>query len=548
MSKKAVLYARVSTDDQADKGYSLPSQLEFCRKCAEGLGFEVIAEMREDYSGATPIAERTEGKKLLDLFKRHEADALIAYRVDRLSRDIVDLLVNVQRWLHSNIEIHFCDIGRVENENNIMLVINGWKGTDERQVIRERLTRGTMHKVKSGKVIGGGRAPYGFAFERDNKGKVVSFTILEAEARIVRMIYLWYTKGDNGLRLSAFQITRKLSEMRIQTPGETRKYKRKRESGLWTSCQVLKILSDETYAGVWRYGRMIGKSGKRGMRPVDEQIKVRVPAIIDRETWEKAQAQRAYNKQMSKRNGKRFYLLRGMIRCGCNLSMVGKFMGTQRYYICNWRANHIKGLEERPCNEKDVNADAIEKEVWEYIEGLFADLEKFKQELLQAQAEENDFLAPKREELEAVEKLIANCDVDAAECAAALRKAKGRVKESLEIQQDEINARYDALAKRRDELQTELGARRLTDASVQAALRFREDALVGMKAPTQQDKRSQLETLRVQVEIKDGKARITCIIPGHVKEVAIVPHTQIRTKLLLTKTGALRRMLPTGGC
>ena len=42
-NKRAVLYARVSTDDQADKGYSLPSQLDACRKYAERLGYLVVA-------------------------------------------------------------------------------------------------------------------------------------------------------------------------------------------------------------------------------------------------------------------------------------------------------------------------------------------------------------------------------------------------------------------------------------------------------------------------------------------------------------------------
>lgn len=63
MTKKAAIYARVSTDDQADKGYSLtPSQLEGSRQYIERLGYSVVAEFREDHSGATPVAERPQGK------------------------------------------------------------------------------------------------------------------------------------------------------------------------------------------------------------------------------------------------------------------------------------------------------------------------------------------------------------------------------------------------------------------------------------------------------------------------------------------------------
>ena len=49
--KRAVLYARVSTDEQAEKGYSLSSQIEACRKYAEGHGFSIAVEFREDYTG-----------------------------------------------------------------------------------------------------------------------------------------------------------------------------------------------------------------------------------------------------------------------------------------------------------------------------------------------------------------------------------------------------------------------------------------------------------------------------------------------------------------
>jgi len=53
--KRAILYARVSTDEQKDKGYSLPSQFEAMRKYASAQGFEIVAEHQDDYSGATPI-------------------------------------------------------------------------------------------------------------------------------------------------------------------------------------------------------------------------------------------------------------------------------------------------------------------------------------------------------------------------------------------------------------------------------------------------------------------------------------------------------------
>src|SRR5437867_1650637 len=86
MSKRAIIYARVSTDEQADKGYSLPSQLEAMRKYAADKGCIVVAEFQDHYTGAEPIETRPEGRKAYDMLRSDQADALIAYTVDRLVR------------------------------------------------------------------------------------------------------------------------------------------------------------------------------------------------------------------------------------------------------------------------------------------------------------------------------------------------------------------------------------------------------------------------------------------------------------------------------
>ena len=267
MSKRAVLYARVSSDEQADKGYSLPSQLELCRKYAERQGFEIAGQMREDYSGVIPIAERPEGKKLAAMLKLRQAEVVIVYQVDRLSRKLGNLLTSVESWLEAGIELHTCDVGRISSANDIVLVIKGWQGTDERDKIIERCSRGTYTKAKEGKVIGAGRVLYGYRFFRDANNIVIEPNIYDEEARIVRLIYQWYVRGDENFgRMSIYTIVRRLSAMRVPTPGESRGYARKRESGLWTESQVASILKNETYAGTWRFGKMMGHAGKRGKR------------------------------------------------------------------------------------------------------------------------------------------------------------------------------------------------------------------------------------------------------------------------------------------
>ena len=127
MIKKAAIYARVSTSDQADNGYSLPSQLDACRTYAERFDYVVIGEFREDQSGATPVAMRPQGRVLTEMIKSRKVDAVIVYQVDRLSRDIVDLLTTVRNWLQTGIDVYALDVGKIESELDIVSVIKGCK-------------------------------------------------------------------------------------------------------------------------------------------------------------------------------------------------------------------------------------------------------------------------------------------------------------------------------------------------------------------------------------------------------------------------------------
>ena len=64
MNKRAAIYARVSTDDQAERGYSLPSQVEACQKFADLHVFDVVAVYEDTISGKMPITSRREGRQL----------------------------------------------------------------------------------------------------------------------------------------------------------------------------------------------------------------------------------------------------------------------------------------------------------------------------------------------------------------------------------------------------------------------------------------------------------------------------------------------------
>ena len=78
--KRAVIYCRVSTDEQARSGTSLDTQRDACLKYAESHGLKIVGTFRDDYTGAVPIEQRPEGRKAYAMLTSAEADLLIVYQ------------------------------------------------------------------------------------------------------------------------------------------------------------------------------------------------------------------------------------------------------------------------------------------------------------------------------------------------------------------------------------------------------------------------------------------------------------------------------------
>jgi len=501
MTKTAVIYARVSTDEQAERGYSLPSQIENCQKFAHQNGFDVAGVYQDDISGAIPIANRPQGRQLQRAIETGQVKTVLVYRVDRLSRDIVDLLTSVRDWLRTGITIYALDIGQVTSELDIVLVIKGWQGSDERKKIIERTSSGRNGKAKTGKAVGAGTPPYGYSYQDGE------LTINESQAQIVRMIFDWYVNGDeNGKIMSLLGIAKRLTQMVIPTPSEAKGWNKKRKkSCTWDMSAVYWIITSETYCGILHYGKYIGANGRGGKRPKDEHIAIEVPGIVSREVWELAQERRAYNSRIAKRRTKREYLLRGIIFCGCGRHMVG----TKGRYYCTRRSHYY---EKDKCQEPLVIGKIIEPVTWDYIMRLITSPERFETNLRQAQAQELENMQPRRKELEHVNALLEKTEQEADDVARAIIKTKGLVAAKLEQQALEIDRRYQALQERRAKLESALKFE-LTDRNIENLMQFRETVAAGLENPTFEDKRRWLEILQVTVTVTDRKAVISCRLP-----------------------------------
>jgi site-specific DNA recombinase len=337
---KAVIYCRVSTEGQEEYGSSLESQRAACLCKAEELGYEVSPEdvFLETWSGAT--LERPLLNRIRELARLKLRNAVICYSTDRLARNPIHIAIIAEECEKKDVNLVFVS-EPLDNspEGQLIRYVKGFAAQIEREKIRERSLRGKREWCKKGKLATGGALPYGYRRETGQR------VIYEPEANVVRTMFHWlayegYTLYRCAMRLKALGIA-------------------KRNGSAWLNTEIYRIVTNPAYKGetyAFRYMVVEPKNPKKELRrypktrhilrPEEEQIPIpnATPAIVDVETWERAQAQLKLNNQRSKRNRKRNYLLVGRFRCGaCGRAIVGsiKKKGGREYgfYRCIRKIN-----------------------------------------------------------------------------------------------------------------------------------------------------------------------------------------------------------------
>lgn len=106
MKKKALLYTRVSTSEQADRGYSLRDQAARLQQYCKFKGVEVAQHFEEDYSAKT--FSRPKFQTLLEYAKanRRDIDYLLVVKWDRFSRDATGALGMIRQFQELGIEVN----------------------------------------------------------------------------------------------------------------------------------------------------------------------------------------------------------------------------------------------------------------------------------------------------------------------------------------------------------------------------------------------------------------------------------------------------------
>jgi site-specific DNA recombinase len=199
---KAIGYIRVSTDEQAREGISLDNQKAKIQTYCELNDLELV-EIIEDAGKSGKDLNREGIQDLMTRIRRHEIDAVVVYKLDRLSRRVRDTLSVLDLIEKKGVAFHSIT-ERIDTKSamgkfflNIMASMNQW----ERDTISERTRDALRHKIDIGERAG--QLPYGWTIAVDGK------TLLEnpREQEAIRLIQKLHGKGYT-LRAICADLTR----------------------------------------------------------------------------------------------------------------------------------------------------------------------------------------------------------------------------------------------------------------------------------------------------------------------------------------------------
>ncbi len=176
---RVVLYARVSTDKQADQGHSIEAQIEALGAYAKALSYEVVA-IETDAASASSL-ERPGLQRALARIDAGEADGLLVVKLDRLTRSVRDLLALVEQGyalvsVSESLDTRSA-MGRMLLK--ILTTVSEW----EREVIGER-TSTVMQHMKSRGEYTGGWPPFGFSV--GDNGELIQNAVEQAALGSIR--------------------------------------------------------------------------------------------------------------------------------------------------------------------------------------------------------------------------------------------------------------------------------------------------------------------------------------------------------------------------
>jgi len=250
---KAAIYIRVSTEEQAEEGYSLEAQRERLVAYCEAQGWEITDIYADRGHTGRKITTREEYKRMIA--EKDMWDTILVLKMDRIHRNSKNFMImmeDLERWdkkftsMQEELDTS-TSIGRfvVDMIQRIAQL--------ESEQIGERTYMGMAQKAETGGLLGF-NPPFGYGIANND------LIIIDGEADVVREIFISYNAGR-----SMNEIANELNGRGILT----------RREGHWTLYSIRQILHNPAYAGYRRWDGYLVKSDHA--------------SIIDQDTFNRVQ-------------------------------------------------------------------------------------------------------------------------------------------------------------------------------------------------------------------------------------------------------------------
>ena len=345
---RCAIYTRKSTEEGLDQDFnSLQAQREAAESYIQSqkqLGLALLSDHYDDGGFSGSNLDRPALQRLLEDIEARRVDCVVVYKVDRLSRSLLDFARLVDRFDQRSVS--FVSVTQQFNTTtslgrltlNILLSFAQF----EREIISER-TRDKMSAARrKGKWVGG--TPV-LGYDIDTSGG--RLVINEKEARRVREIFDLYAKHR-----SLAEVAVELARRRWTTKSWRSKGAIERTGRAFTKVSLRRMLTNAIYAG---------KVEHRGTIYVGEQASLVEPAL-----WEEIHAELGAGRRdrANVARTKQNALLAGLLSCAnCKRPMIATYTAKSgrryRYYVC--QAARQNGWN--TCPTKSVAAGKIEDSV-----------------------------------------------------------------------------------------------------------------------------------------------------------------------------------------
>ncbi len=339
---KCALYVRVSTEEQVKEGFSIGGQKERLSAYALSQGWD-IEGIYVDEGISAKDTNRPELNRMLRDIEEGTIDVVLVYRLDRLTRSVLDLYHLLDAFEKNNCkfksatEVYDTTTAMGRLFITLVAALAQW----ERENLGERVSMGMAEKVRRGQWHGS-NAPIGFDYIDGD------LQINEEEASIVRRAFELYLEGNGDVGIAAI-----LTKEGYPSPSGKH----------WRDTRIRYMLKNPIYKGSMQWGVRVNQ---------DQYFTVdnAVEPIVEPEVFDRAQAIRKSRGSVHGRQGTSDYIFSGILKCPkCGRGFIGR-SNTNKDNGARYKSYRCRGVNWKACDFPSISENIVIHNFIEYFKRM----------------------------------------------------------------------------------------------------------------------------------------------------------------------------------